>query len=145
MATEEAKTDIVNQIIDIGTNTDLMGIIGALQTKMQDIVSQYGADAVDLVLTLLQVKAGWNIVIGLILAAFSIKLWRVGKAAIKNANDCNWENFQPTVYCIVSFIGSGVLGMIGLIDYLFNFTTWLMLFNPKLGLAWMAISKVITF
>ncbi len=140
--TEPVKEEIENSIIEVAKGSTFMEVTDKVISKLDSLATEYGAEAFDLVLTLLQIKAGWAILSGLMLITVCILAFKYARKAFKAGKENYWQEF-PILLILSS--GLTVLTFILSLKSLLSFTTWLMLFSPKMGLIWMAVSKVISF
>jgi hypothetical protein len=137
-----AQEEVINSIIEVSKDATFIEVINKVTVKLDSLVAEYGAEAFDLILTLLQVKAGWTILLGILLAIICALAYKSMRKAYKIGEANNWEDFPGAM--VITLIIMGITGIPSL-NFLLSFTTWLMLFSPKMGLIWMAVSNVISF
>lgn len=152
--TAQQTTDIMTVLTNIDGKT-VGDVMAGLYSHINNFVAQYGAEAWNGILLLMQVKSIWDLAIGIIIMIIGVLLI----TKVQTRMHSEYENSKLSEngrkkengdgFYIIGFFASWVIGVIlvfvSLFAYILNFTLWLTAFAPELGLAYRVLTKVVSF
>ena len=135
---KDIELSIIGAANGISENFDFIETIATWNDNMNALVEEYGEESVDITLTVLQLKAGWNVMLGLFLLLITLVLSKSISRQISKLD----PNTYPPGKLFLSWIIVIPAAIVGIV-HLFNFNTWVTVINPKFGLVWMFTSKFV--
>lgn len=144
-----AKTvDQVSRILGNVDSSSVMSLMSTFSDKLSEVVHKYGADAVNLFLTVIQLKAGANLFMGFLFIFISILVYKYGIKRLwiwapKREQTNSYNNGDSYLVAGVASAAWATISFMVIQSYLFDFFSWVAVINPKAGLVWLAISKII--